>query len=142
MSESCVAIRALLSAQAQLIRDRDVYGAIAHYDPEAVLFDVVDPLQSVGRTALTSRLALWLSSFEGRIDYELTQLVVSADGDVGFAHSLNHVHATRGDGQLVDMWWRATVCCRKQGAAWRITHAHNSVPFDPKDGRASLGLKP
>jgi hypothetical protein len=40
------------------------------------------------------------------------------------------------------MWWRATICYRKMNERWMVTHAHNSVPFDVKIGKASLDLQP
>lgn len=35
---------------------------------------------------------------------------------------------TRTDGERTDLWFRETVCLRKAGGAWKITHEHNSVP--------------
>jgi ketosteroid isomerase-like protein len=40
------------------------------------------------------------------------------------------------------MCWRATVCYRKIYGSWMVTHEHNSVPFDPQTGKASLNLEP
>src|ERR1700675_4923318 len=59
-----------------------------------------------------------------------------------FSHGLCHVSATKTDGGQLDMWWRKTVCFRKIEGKWMVTHEHNSVPFDPKSGKASLDLKP
>jgi len=44
-------------------------------------------------------------------------------------------------GQRLDMWWRATVCCRKLDGKWMISHVHSSVPFDTEIDKTSLGLK-
>jgi ketosteroid isomerase-like protein len=46
------------------------------------------------------------------------------------------------DGTRLDMWWRSTAGFRKIDGRWRITHEHNSVPFDPQTGKASLDLEP
>jgi hypothetical protein len=35
----------------------------------------------------------------------------------------------------------ATVRYRKVRGSWMIVHDHNSVPFDPKTGKASLDLE-
>jgi ketosteroid isomerase-like protein len=40
------------------------------------------------------------------------------------------------------MWVRATTCYRKVDGAWKIVHEHQSVPFDPHTGAASLDLAP
>jgi ketosteroid isomerase-like protein len=55
---------------------------------------------------------------------------------------MNRVDATTTAGQKLDMWWRATVCCRKVDGAWMVVHKHASVPFDAETGRASLDLEP
>ena len=39
-----------------------------------------------------------------------------------------------------DMWWRATVCCRKINGEWMITHERSPVPFDVESDKASLDL--
>ena len=72
----------------------------------------------------------------------LACLVVNSLPRVFFSHSLNRVSGTRTDGKEIDMYWRATVCYRKIDGKWVVTHEHNSVPFDPESGRASLDFKP
>ena len=67
---------------------------------------------------------------------------ITAGDDIAFAHGLCLVSATKTDGGPLDMWWRSTICFRKIDRNWMITHEHNSVPFDPKGGKASLDLKP
>ena len=69
-------------------------------------------------------------------------LRIATDNDVAYSYSLNHVRGTRSDGTKLDMWWRATVCFRKMDDQWMVAHEHNSVPFNPETGQASLQLKP
>ena len=71
----------------------------------------------------------------GPIDYEIRDLTVTASGDVAFCHSLNHLGSA--------LWFRSTIGLRKIGGEWRITHEHNSTPFD-MDGsdKAALDLQP
>jgi uncharacterized protein (TIGR02246 family) len=135
-------IRALIHDQAKAIRAKDIDGSLASYAPEVLLFDVVSPLQRVGSDAARERLAEWFSSFQSPIGYELRELGIAAGGDVAFCHSLNRVSATTTDGKTLDMWWRATVCCRRIGGRWMVTHEHASVPFDVESGRAALDLRP
>jgi ketosteroid isomerase-like protein len=61
---------------------------------------------------------------------------------VAFCHSMNRVAATTTAGQKLDMWWRATFCCRKIDGAWVVVHERAPVPFDAGTGRASLDLEP
>jgi ketosteroid isomerase-like protein len=62
--------------------------------------------------------------------------------DVAFAHCLYKVSGSLGTGVELGMWNRATFCLRKIDREWRIVHEHDSVPFDPETGEASVGLEP
>jgi uncharacterized protein (TIGR02246 family) len=124
------------------IRTKDVDAAMSNYSKNVISFDVVTPLQYFGLDAVRKRIQDWFSTFEGPIGFETHDLRIATDSDVAFAHSLSHVTGTKKDGAPLDMWWRSTVCYRKIDDRWMVTHEHNSVPFDPGSGRASLDLKP
>ena len=55
---------------------------------------------------------------------------------------LYRVSGTLASGDELGMWNRATFCFRKIDGEWRITHEHDSVPFDPETGQASTTLEP
>jgi uncharacterized protein (TIGR02246 family) len=135
-------IRALIDDRVKAVRARDVNGAIAGIASDILSFDVVNPLQHIGSDASKKRAEEWFSSFQGPIGYEIRDLSITAGETLAFSHGLSHVSATRTDGGQLDMWWRTTVCFRKNDGKWMITHEHNSVPFDVESGKASLDLKP
>ena len=85
----------------------------------------------------------WFDGFEGPIEIECRDLVIEYGGDVGLAHSLNRLRATRKGGARVDFWMRSTLGFRRTGGSWKICHGHTSVPF-AMDGsyRALLDLAP
>jgi uncharacterized protein (TIGR02246 family) len=129
-------IRTLIDDQAKAIRAKDLGGSASRYAPDVLLFDVVNPLRSVGSDAARKRLAEWFATFQGSIGYELRDLSITSGGDVAFSHSLNRVSATTTGGKKLDMWWRATVCFRKLDGRWTVTHEHASVPLDATSGVA------
>ena len=135
-------IRALIEERTKAVRARDSVGATSGIAPDVVTFDVVNPLQHSGSEASKKRAEEWFASFQGPLGYEIRDLDVTAGDDTAFSHSISHVSATKADGGRLDMWWRTTLCFRKIDGKWLITHEHNSVPFDPESGKASLGLKP
>lgn len=135
-------IRALIDDRVKAVRAKDIEGAMSSSAPDIVSFDVINPLQYVGLEALGKRLEDWFSSFQGPIGHEICELNITAGDDVAFSHSLNRVIGTKTDGQKIEMYWRATGCYRKIDGKWMVTHEHNSVPFDPQNGKASLDLKP
>jgi ketosteroid isomerase-like protein len=80
--------------------------------------------------------------WQGPIEYEIRDQKITAALDVAFSHSLNHMRATGTEGEETDLWFRQTLCFRKEGSAWKIAHEHDSVPFYMDDARAAIDLAP
>jgi uncharacterized protein (TIGR02246 family) len=135
-------VRELIGEWAVALRAKDVEAVMSHYVSDVVAFDVVNPLEYKGTDMLRTRLTEWLSSFDGHMGFEVSDLEVEAGDYLAFCHSLNRVIGTKTDGVKIDMCWRATLCWRKIDGRWTITHSHASVPFDMETGMASLDLKP
>ncbi|HEV2644677.1 MAG TPA: nuclear transport factor 2 family protein [Candidatus Elarobacter sp.] len=135
-------IRALIDDRTKAVRAKNSIGATSGNASGIVTFDVINPLQHVGSDAARKRAEEWFSSFRGPISHEIKDLDIAVADDVAYAHGLSHVSAATADGGQLDMWWRTTLCFRKIDGKWMVTHEHNSVPFDPKSGKASLDLKP
>ena len=135
-------IRALIDDRVKAVRAKDSVGATARIATAVLTFDVVNPLRYIGSDGSGKRAEEWFDSFQGPIGYEIRDLDVTAGDDVAFSHGISHVSATKTDGGQLDMWWRTTLCLRKIDGKWMVTHDHNSVPFDPENGKASLDLKP
>ena len=137
-------IRALVDDWANALRAKDADGVASHYAADNVMFVLAPPLQytrdnSPGKKGVEQ----WFSSFRGPIGYEIRDLNITAGDNVAFCHSLNRVSAEKIEGEKTDMWFRETICFRKIGHKWKITHQHESVPFY-MDGsaRAAIDLKP
>jgi uncharacterized protein (TIGR02246 family) len=135
-------IRELCDSVVNGIRVRNVDQVMRAYDENVVQFDVRSPLAQKGASEVRKTTQEWLSSREGPLECEVRDLTIAADGDVAFAHSFNRTAGTGKDGQRSEMWVRWTGCFRKTKGAWKLTHEHVSVPFDPKTMKADLGLTP
>ena len=107
-----------------------------------LLFDVVDPLQSKSASAARNRAKEWFATFQGPIGYEIRDLQISAANGVGYSHGLNHVSATKLDGNPLDMWWRATLGLRQLEGQVDDHSCAQLGAFDTGSGKASLDLKP
>ncbi len=136
------AIRKLLERRVEAVRAKDAARATELASADFVLFDVVNPLRTMGAEAPRKRAAEWFASFEGPIGFEIRDLEIDANADIAFSYGLSHVSAKTKSGHPLDMWWRWTACYRKIDGSWKQTHEHNSVPFDTATGKASLDLKP
>jgi ketosteroid isomerase-like protein/uncharacterized protein YndB with AHSA1/START domain len=137
-------VYALISDRAEAIRAKDIHGTVAPYAPGVRKFDLAPPLASAGTGDQEGDgLADWYRSWQGPIGYEIRDLDITAGENVAFSHSLNHMSGTRTDGERTDLWFRETVCLRKAGGAWKITHEHNSVPlYMDGTGKAATDLQP
>ena len=141
-SEYVAAIRELLEQRAAATRARDVDGATAMFAEDVVTFDVVDPLQHMGVDSVRRRTAEWFATFDGPIGYEMHDLRIAADEQVAFASCVYRVSGKLQVGEELGMSVRATFCLHRVDNEWRITHEHDSVPFDPATGKALLDLEP
>jgi uncharacterized protein (TIGR02246 family) len=121
---------------------KDIEGSLSPFAADVVSYDVIDPLEYRGVDTIRERLTMWFSSFEGPIVLEFRDLVITAGDDVAFCNGLHHVKGTKTDGSELEMWWRTTLCFAGIEGRWKITHSHDSVPFNMKTGMASLDLRP
>ena len=137
-----LAIHAIIEARSAAVRAGNVDGMIADLADDVVTSDVVSPLRRDGKAAARERAKGWIASFDGLIAWENHDVIIAANGDVAFSHSLSHVTGKQKSGSTVDMLFRTTLGFRRTGDHWLIVHEHSSSPFDPASGQASLGLKP
>jgi uncharacterized protein (TIGR02246 family) len=136
-------LRDVVEERVRAVRDRDSATLAARPAEDVITFDVLPPLNSRGSQATLEHLHEWFfDGYDGPIDYSTHDVQVSAQGDLGFCSFLYHVGGTLKTGDQVNMWVRATLCCRRVDGRWRIVHDHESVPFDPATGHALIGLKP
>ncbi|KQY98893.1 ketosteroid isomerase [Caulobacter sp. Root1455] len=136
-----VAIRRVIDAWTKALHDKDAQGATADLTADFALYSLAPPLGSTGPDP--AGLQAWFDTWSSPIGYDLPDLEIAAAGDVAFAHGLAHMTGTKTDGEIADLWFRCTLGLRKRGGAWKIVHAHESVPF-LMDGsfKAALDLKP
>lgn len=135
-------IRQRVDDWAKAIRAQDVDGVIALYAPDVASFDITPPLRFAG---VDRKRRAWQGSFAtfpGGIAYEVRDLNVTVQGELAYAHSVNHVHATSAAGRVTDLWLRWTACFRRIDGVWLVVHDHISVPADLAQGRAVLDLTP
>lgn len=109
-------------------------------DEDVVRYTFIPPLQYVGAKAvraLFDQFFASLKNFKG----EFISLDVICDGNMGVAYSLQQAAWTNPDGTPGEATFRVTDCFHKVNGAWKIFHAHISVPINPATGQAEMNLK-
>ncbi|MET8151508.1 YybH family protein [Actinoplanes sp. NPDC049668] len=135
-------LEAVVAERIAAVAAKDPKPLAARQHPDIVTFNVLPPLHARGGAAVEEATRAWFDAYASDIGYEVRELHVTADGDVGFCSFLYHVTGTLVAGGDVDMWVRATLGCRWIDGRWLIVHDHESVPFDAATGRALTDLEP
>lgn len=138
-------IRDLVAGQVAAMKAGDARALAARFAADAVTFTLAPPLVNRGAAVVEpDGLVAWFATFDGPVDYEVTDLVVEVGGDLAFCRSVNRLSATPvGRSEGFDLWFRSTVCWRKVAGEWLVVHEHTSTPFY-MDGslRAAVDLRP
>lgn len=127
---------------AKAIRAKDIDGVMSLYANDIVSFDLDPPLRYAGTDKKRRAWEEFFAARIGPIIYDVRELNVTADGELAFVHSLNHVSGALADGHSADLWVRWTACFRRIDGVWRVVHDHASVPADIKHVQAVLNLTP
>ena len=143
-SDAAAAIRTLEYKFVAAFNAGDIDGMMKNYIPDKslVVFDVVPRKEYLGADAYREDWVDFFSHFRGRPKIAITDLDITAEGNIGFSHSLQHVMGTDMQGHPVDRWVRVTDGFRKIGGKWFIVLEHISVPVDLRTGKADLTGKP
>jgi len=137
-------VKALEQRLVAALSAKDVDRIMACYAPEEslVVFDVIPPRQYVGAKAFRKDTEDFLAGFPGPVKFESSDLAITADGRLAFAHYILHVTGTDRAGKQDEYNLRVTDCLRKTKGKWLIVHEHLSVPVDVTSGKADLLSKP
>lgn len=133
-------IRQLIEHWMQAVRERDIEGITAPYADDIVAFDAIQTLQFKDKAAYREHWQVCLGWCTGPMLFELAELGIHADGDLGMAHWLNRCGPADNPEQCGYM--RATVGYRRSAGQWQVIHEHWSAPFDMQTQKALFNLKP
>jgi uncharacterized protein (TIGR02246 family) len=135
-------IKGLEERLAAAISAKDLDRIMSFYAPDIFVFDVIPPRQYVGAEAYRKDFEGFLANFPGAVKFEVSDLAITADGKLGFAHYIVHMSATDKDGKPAEYNFRLTDCLRKVKGKWLIVHEHTSFPVDMATGKADMLSKP
>ncbi|HVG50496.1 MAG TPA: nuclear transport factor 2 family protein [Xanthobacteraceae bacterium] len=135
------AIKAAIVEWTKAIRSKDATKALRHFSEDVVAFDLAPPLKIAGKDP--EGLQAWFDTWDGPIQFEVSDLHIDANDELGVARSLSRIGGTKTSGEDSSVWVRSTVCFRRNRGEWKVFHVHSSVPFY-MDGsvRAAIDLTP
>ncbi|MFJ4141676.1 YybH family protein [Pseudomonas sp. NPDC089734] len=135
-------IQASLERWSVAVRNKDLEAITAYYHPDVIAFDAIIQLQFKGLEAYRKHWQYCLGLCEGGMLFEQRDLVIQVDGDVAFAHWLNHCGMVDETGESKGSWMRASAGYRLTAEGWKAVHEHFSAPFDMGSGKALFDLQP
>lgn len=123
-------IRQLIDDWSKAANNKDIEALMSCYAPDIVSFDVIPPLQYVGKDEYKKN---WQQGFEmchEPGEFETRDMSLKVGTDVAFCRRLNRMSGTMDNGEKFDFWVRWTVCFEKINNNWLITHEHISMPME------------
>jgi ketosteroid isomerase-like protein len=143
-SDDVTQIKALEDSFAAAFRAKDLDAIMKTYVPDDTLFvfDVDPPRQYVGFAAYKKDWQEFLGMFGGPLGFDITDLAITASGDLAYSHSVQHFVGKTKKGETMDVTVRVTDGYRKVNGHWLVTVEHVSVPVDLDTGKADLQSKP
>lgn len=121
---------------------RDTQAIMQLYTPDVVAYDIVPPLQYVGKPAYTKDFADFFAQYKGPLSIEYRDLHIYTSGEFAMVMCLEHVSGTLTNGQQSSFWLRDTTGLRRVNGRWLDFHDHVSVPTDFATGQSQLKLIP
>lgn len=126
------------------LRAKNAEAVTSLYADDNTMFILAPPLQYTKANSRGMKgIEDWFATFDGPLGYEIRDLKIAQETQIGFSHNLCHLTGTKTTGEKVDLWYRETLCFRQIDGQWKIVHEHESVPFYMDgSGLAALDLKP
>ena len=135
-------IRAWIDHWRKAVSAKDIDRVMELYTEDVVAYDVVPPLQYVGKAAYRADWQQFFYQYESDLHVETRDLHVGGSGEFGYATGLQMISGMLKHGQKSGMWVRFTSLYRKVNGKWLDFHDHVSVPVEIESGKAMLDLKP
>lgn len=121
------AIRQLIEGWAAATRENRKNEILSGHASQAVIFDVLKPLQYKNTASYKRGWARWQPNFEIPSLFKIEQLKLTVGATVAFGHCLIRCGGKLPSGEIIKDVVRATICLKKD-RQWRVVHQHISMP--------------
>ena len=120
-------VKALLGNWAEALRTKNADAIIGCQSATIRQFTLAPPLEESGNDR--AGLQAWLDTWEGDLDFEITNTDLRVGGDIGWCSALAKLGGQKIDQGKQSFWFRLTVTFARENGRWLIVHTHESVPF-------------
>lgn len=142
MSDAVEGLKDLVRERTEAVLSRQSKALLDRQHPEVLTYPLLPPAVQRSRDSSAETITNWFDGYSDGPGYEVRDLHVDSDRDMGYCAFFYHVTGTLTSGDQVDMWVRATLICRRINGTWKIIHDHESVPFDAATGKALISEAP
>ena len=126
----------------EAIRNGNIHKIMSFYEEEVRVFDMMPPLAFSKQSFQKTQEECFTNFFQFPINYSFVQPKIEMSGNLAIVHSFVHMSGDSIHGENMDAWVRSTICFKKHGVQWLITHEHNSVPLDMMTNKGLMNLSP
>src|SRR5947208_14418846 len=106
-------IRGWIDQWRKAVSAKDVDRVMELYTDDVVAYDVVPPLQYIGKAAYRADYQQFFSQYDSDLHVETRDLHIEASGELGYATGLQMISGMLKHGQKSGMWVRLTSLSRK-----------------------------
>jgi len=135
-------IRQWLNDWTAAFQTRNLDAISALYAPDVVAYDVIPPLQYVGKDVYMKDWKDFFGEFNGPLKNEMKDCHIQISGNLATVECLELLSGTTTKGKTINSWSRVTSILRKDNGKWLDIHDHASYPADDATGKALMDLKP
>lgn len=127
----------------EAIRNGNINTIMSFYEEGIRAFDMMPPLAITSKSTYQKNWEeCFTNFFQFPVNYNYVQPKIEISGNIAVVHSLIHMSGDSVHGENMDCWMRSTICFKKHGVQWLISHEHTSTPLDPLTGKGLMNLSP
>lgn len=108
------------------------------YHTDSVMFDCCPPYKTVGKEAIYNNWSESLHLFPNKFTCRVEDLVFDVDGNMGYAHFLNHLDHDDKNHPIGQSWLRVSAVYKKINGKWYSVHEHISLPYNPMNNQVCM----
>src|SRR5256885_10792239 len=117
-ADSTQEIRAWLDRWTKAFTKQDVDTIMALYTDDVVAYDIMPPLQYIGKAAYRADYQQFFSQYEGNLRVEVRDLHLGATGHLRYATGLELIIGTLKNAQKTSLWLKFNALFRKSDGHW------------------------